>query len=299
MHIRALYRGVANHSHLPVWKTAASGLHHPKLCELLIEYCLVMSVPAASNWPTNKVFGQKLRYITAYTLIGNYTRFLDDASAAPTMTALQAGLEASPRQVAEFVKNLRLGGYVHSIRDSKDGRSLHLRPSPLLVLEVAKSPLAFLKSAEEIGFCPPGSTKALQAAPDLMLRWIGRSVSTYQANDVLFSPFPTIVRLSERDAGYGILTAVIATAFMDAMGIKPTFLLQYDELANRFQVSRQHIGNFFSEAKPFFTVRSGVLQSISPDLICEFATFALGQMAHYAILADETLTPGAVVQAQH
>jgi hypothetical protein len=288
-----LYEGIFAFSHLPVWKKAVSGLSHQGLIDALIDYCLVMGAPASSSWPTNKVFGQKLRYITSYTLIGNYIQFLDDPFLPPTLTALQAKLTASPRQVAELVKNLRAGGYVEAIPDPRDRRSLHLIPTLSLLLEVAKSPLAFLKSAEELGFCPPGTYTSLLMAPELMMRWMGRSVRAYQAQDVLFSPFPTIVRFSERDAGYVILTAVIAAAYMGAQGREPPFALTYDGLAKQFQVSRQHIGNLFGEAEPFFTVRAGSILSISPDLICEFNTFALGQMAHYSLLAEQVLEPSA------
>ena len=297
MEAPALYEGVVAYSHLPVWKKAGGALPNPGLSNVLIDYCLAMSTPAASSWPANKVFGQKLRYITSYTLIGNYTRFLDDPSSSPTLTALQVKLAASPRQVAELVKNLRTGGYVHAVPDARDRRSIHLKPTLLLLQEVARSPLAFLKGAEQIGFCAPGTSSILQMAPELMMRWIGRSVSAYQAADVLFGPFPTIVRFSERDAGYVILTAVIAAAYLGAEGRKPPFSLTYDGLAKQFQVSRQHIGNLFGEAETPFTIRAGAIQSIDPNLLCEFNTFALGQMAHYALMAEQILAPSPLIQS--
>lgn len=283
------YQGISGYSHLPVWQKAFSGLSHPALAKALLDYCLAMSAPTASTWAANKVFNQKLRYIVAYTLVGNYTRFLDDASFLPTLTALQARLEASPRQVAELVKNMRLGGYVEAIRDPHDRRFAHLKPTDLLLREVAKSPLFFLKGAEEIGFCDAGTLDALHATPDSMMRWMGLSASTYQKEDVFFGPFSRVVRFSERDAGYLLLTAVMATAYMAAQGQKPPFSLTYDALAEKFGVSRQHIGNLFAEAEPVLVIRSGTIQSISSDLIDEFNTFALGQMAHYSLIAEEVL----------
>ncbi|WP_262028418.1 hypothetical protein [Microvirga sp. Mcv34] len=71
--------------------------------------------------------------------------------------------------------------------------------------------------------------------------------------------------------------------------------LIYRVLAERFQVSRQHIGNTLAEAERqgwFSITQGGHLRGISEDLIAEFETWAAGQMAHFRELAEQVCGRG-------
>ncbi|WP_337271431.1 MarR family transcriptional regulator [Oryzifoliimicrobium ureilyticus] len=283
-----LYEGVANFANIEVWKRARSLLNDPRLRTVILAYCRDMSIPSPISWPSHKIFGQKFRYLTSFILIGNYVRWLDHAERLPTLTALQESVPASPRQVADLIKDLRLGGYVQAIPSRHDRRATLLAPTPALLLEVAQSPLACLAAAEALGQAHPGTGAKLRAEPHLLARWIGESVKDYLIADTLFMPFPTIVSFSERDAGYMILTAVMGSHHADLSPEEAWELnLKREPLARRFHVSPQHIGNIFNEAKAdgLFEVRRSKVAKMNADLRTEFNTFVLGQIIHYALVA--------------
>ncbi|NLS20065.1 MarR family transcriptional regulator [Rhizobium sp. P40RR-XXII] len=284
-----LFQGVAAHRATPVWRRAAKLRNHPRLLDALHGYCRDMCMPSSAAWPANKVFGQKFRYITAYSLIGNFVRWSETGEVPPTLKTLQDNVPASPRQVADLIKHLRAGGYVHAMSSPQDGRAIHLVPTQELLLEVARSPLACLRAAEVLGEAVPGTCQRLHSEPEFLAGWIGESVREYRGADILFSPFPTIVRFSERDAGYMALTAVIGCHYATVLGdqtwqLRPT----QDVFARHFKVSRQHIGNLFLEARQagLFAVREGKIINIEPDLVTEFGNFVIGQMAHYSMMAE-------------
>lgn len=280
------------------WQLAADLIRRPRFPEALAGYCTAMTRPVGLSWPVNKMFSQKQRYITCYLLIGNYTRFRRDPAGAapPTLSALQRAAPASARQVAGFIHALRIGGYVIATPGEADRRTLHLRPAPALLTEIARSPLAFLDAARAI-LGPPGAGHRPFAGDETRLAdWLGRSTELYQAGDIYFSPFPTVVHFTERDSGYPLLAAVIgAHCAARSGGTPPGLSLTYDALAERFQVSRQHIGNILTEAdrKGWFSVAAGGrLIGVSQELLQEFSTWAAGQMAHFHLLAEEMAGQG-------
>jgi hypothetical protein len=273
-----------------IWTYAATLMQSPNFADALASYCGAMIQPPGISWPTDKVFAQKLRYLVAFVLIGNDARWRRSGGEPPTLAALQRSAPASARQIAGFVSALRHGGYVTATRDNDDRRTLHLRPSTGLVQEIARSPLAFLEASERVA--PPSHPLAdrLRAEADPLSDWLGRSHDRFQAEDILFAPFPRIVRFTKHDCGYPVLSAVFEAHYAALLGMAPPIRLSYGALAERFRVSRQHIGNIFVEAERHgcFTVSHGGRDiSISPAFVREFETWAAGQMAHYRLLAEE------------
>ncbi|WP_245272950.1 MarR family transcriptional regulator [Microvirga lotononidis] len=249
-----------------------------------------MTQPPGASWPTSKVFAQKLRYLTCYFLIGSYARWQRGDGEPPTLAALQRAAVASPRQVAGFIKDLRHGGYLIAEQQESDRRRYLLRPTAALIHEVARSPLAFLAASERLERSSRPLVEIISSSPEQMCDWLGRSVDSYQEDDSLFAPFRAIVQITERECGYPLMAAVVGAHHATQLGTEVGLpSLTYRGLAERFQVSRQHIGNMLTEAERqgwFSIAPGGYLREIPADFIAEFETWAAGQMAHYRLLAD-------------
>lgn len=285
-----LHSSVQGFAGQKTWAYAAYLMRSPDFSQALESYCGAMVQPPGMYWPTDKVFAQKLRYLVAFVLIGHDARWRRNGGEPPTLAALQRAAPASARQIAGFVSALRHGGYVSATRDSRDRRALHLRPSMALLQEIARSPLAFLEASERLAPPPSPHADRLRMAADPLADWLGRSHDRFHAEDILFAPFPGIVRFTEHDCGYPVLSAVFGAHYAVLTGRSPPLRLSYSALAERFRVSRQHIGNIFLEAERcgYFAVsRGGVYISIAPNFVQEFETWAAGQMAHYRLLAEE------------
>ena len=135
--LSVVHPGVEPHLGEPVWQLARTYLAHPAFDRAMLSYCRRMVEPNGFRWPSNKLFAQKMRYITCYMLIGLAARFEDGTGPAPTMTLLQTVVPASSRQVSDLIAGLRAGGYVTADQNAQDRRQILLRPAPTLVLEVA------------------------------------------------------------------------------------------------------------------------------------------------------------------
>jgi hypothetical protein len=205
------------------------------------------------------------------------------------MTDLQAVVPASARQVSDLIAGLRAGGYVVAERSASDRRSVQLRATPALVQEVAQSPLAFLQASELLVPADISLVERYRADPDKLALLVGHSVMRYQEQDVLFSPFETIVDFTGRDSGYLILCAVMGAYLAAQAGKNWDLPVSYDALAHRFQVSRQHVGNVLAHgaSSGVFVTRAGAVQSVSDAFLTEFASWCAGQMSHFRTLAVE------------
>ena len=277
--------GVEKNLGEPVWQLASSYLIHPRFDSAVLAYCRSMVETKAFRWRANKIFAQKMRYITCYMLIGLSARFEEGTGPAPTMTLLQTLVPGSPRQVSDLISGLRAGGYVVAEQNAQDRREIRLRPAPPLVMEIARSPLAFIASSAMLD----GHTlrEALDADVSLVCRLIGRSAEVFQLKDVLFEPFETVVDFTGRDSGYLILCAVMGAYLAGGLGEDWSLPLTYDALSQRFQVSRQHVGNVLAIAtsREMLSLHGGRIGEVAPSLMREFCSWIAGQMAHFTMLA--------------
>jgi hypothetical protein len=280
-----VHPGVEKHLGEPVWQLASGYLGHSGFDRAVLAYCRSMVEASAFRWPANKIFAQKMRYITCYMLIGLSARFEEGTGPAPTMTLLQTLVPASARQVSDLISGLRAGGYVVAEQNAQDRREIRLRPTPPLVREIGRSPLAFIASSAML----EGHTlrEALDADVSLICRLIGRSTVAFQSMDVLFTPFETVVDFTGRDSGYLILCAVMGAHLAGALGEDWPLTLTYDALSHRFQVSRQHVGNVLAIAttQGVLSLHGGRIGAIEPSLLQEFSWWCAGQMAHFTMLA--------------
>jgi len=284
-----VYPGIQEYVERDVWVYALKLSQLPGFSDAMASYCAVMAQPPAMSWPADKVFAQKLRYIVSLVLIANDARWRRGGAEPPTLATLQRAAPASARQIAGFVSALRLGGYVIATRDARDRRALHLRPSMALLQEIARSPLAFLEASERLAPLPHSLAARLRVAADPLSDWLGRSSDRFQAEDVLFAPFPSVVRFTEHDCGYPVLATVFGAHYAAQRGVAAPAPLSYAALADRFRVSRQHIGNIFTEAEErgwFCVGHGGRSVAISAGLARGFEVWAAGQMAHYRLLAE-------------
>lgn len=285
-----LHPAVHAHAEGPVWSYAAELIRLPAFADALPVYCAAMMQPPEIAWPADKFFGQKLRYLVSFALIGQDARWRRGAGEPPTLSALQRAAHASPRQVAALVAALKLGGYVVATRPSQDRRTVRLRPAMPLLAEIGRSPLAFLAASEQVVPPPRPLASRLRREDIALADWLGRSYDMFMQEDVYFGCFSNIVRFTEQDCGYPILSAVLSAHYAARAGAVAPITLSYGGLAERFRVSRQHVGNILSEAERrgcFSVDHGGRAVAVAPDFLLEFETWAAGQMAHYRLLAEQ------------
>lgn len=284
--VPAVHPGLLEHLQEPVWRLAKTLLADPDFDKAMLAYCRSMVEPNGFRWPANKLFAQRMRYIACYMLIGLSQRFEEKQGPAPTMTLLQTVVPGSARQVSDLVGGLRAGGYVIAEQNPLDRREIHLRPSPALVLEIARSPLCFLSASSIL--LKHDMSELLSRDVSLISALLSRSMQAFQTKDVLFQPFETIVDFSGRDSGYLMLCAVMGAHFSRSQGECFELPLSYDALAQRFQVSRQHVGNVLAAAgkRDLFWIQAGRIEKVAPSLIAEFSWWSAGQMAHFMMLAS-------------
>lgn len=290
-----LHSAVHAHADEPVWSDAAELIRLPAFGDALLDYCVAIIQPPTMAWPADKFFGQKLRYLVSFALIGQDARWRRSGGELPTLSALQRASHASPRQVAALVAALKLGGYVVSTPASHDRRAWRLQPAMALLLEIGRSPLAFLEASERLVPASRPLAAPLRSDDIALADWLGRSYEMFVRQDVYFGSFANIVRFTEMDCGYPVLAAVFGVHYALRAGAASPVSLSYGGLAERFSVSRQHIGNILNEAerRSCFSVDHGGRDvAVAPDFLLEFETWAAGQMAHYRLLAEaaEVLT---------
>ncbi|MCP4562722.1 MAG: hypothetical protein GY873_38580 [Bosea sp.] len=193
------------------------------------------------------------------------------------------------QQIAELVGTLKLGGYVVASRLPADRRALRLSPSMTLLREIGRSPLAFLEASERLD--PAASPMAAKLRGDAawMVDWLGASYERFLQEDLYFAPFCNVVEFTAQDCGYPVLSAVLAAHYAAAAGVAAPAPLSYGGLAERFRISRQHVGNIFASAERrgcFSVDRGGRGVTVSADFLSEFETWAAGQMAHYRLISE-------------
>lgn len=284
-----LDRAIVAHVDKGPWPYAAGLIRRSGFREALGSYCAAMIQRPELSWPADKFFGQRLRYLVSFSLIGLDARWRRNVGEAPTLAALQRIAPASTRQIAELVGTLKLSGYVVASRLAADGRALRLSPSMTLLREIGRSPLAFLDACERLD--PPDSPMAakLRSDADGLADWLGASYEMFRQEDLYFAPFSNVVEFTGRDCGYPVLTAVLAAHYAALAGVAPPAPLSYRGLGERFRVSRQHVGNILASAERrgcFIVDRGGRRVIVSADFLSEFETWAAGQMAHYRLLVE-------------
>ncbi|MGO4408071.1 hypothetical protein AB4Z10_27935 [Bosea sp. RAF48] len=158
-----------------------------------------------------------------------------------------------------------------------------------LLQEIGRSPLAFLEASEHLdpAASPMAATFRLDAGG--MGDWLGASYEMFLQEDLYFVPFSNVVELTGYDCGYPVLSAVLAAHYAALAGVAAPAPLSYGGLAERFRVSRQHVGNILASAerRGYFSVdRGGRSVTISADFLSEFETWAARQMGHSRLLAE-------------
>lgn len=248
------------------------------------EYCETMIAVSPSRWPVRKLLNQFGRYFTAYLLIHNYHGWLAGGSDLPTLARLKAMGSLSPRHVVNVVNILKTAGFVVAEPVAGDRRRTVLRPEPELVDEIGRSLLAFLAAHDRLR----GTTlsAAISATPGALGRLIHLSACHVLSAGAVLSPFPTIAAMVRFDSGYPVLVALMAAHYARLEGREPP-PLTLEALAERFQVSKSHVGNVFA-----YLGSAGMTEGprgASPALVAEFESWCRAEMAHYARLAPAAL----------
>jgi len=283
-----VHRSIASHVDRGPWPYAAGLIRRSGFQDALRVYCATVIQRPDSAWPADKFFGQRLRYLVSFSLIGLDARWRRGVGKAPTLAALQRIAPASARQIAELVGSLKLSGYVVASRLPADRRALRLSPSMALLQEIGRSPLAFLEASERLDPAELAVAAKLRSDAAGLADWLGASYEMFLQEDLYFAPFENVVEFTGQDCGYPVLCAALAAHYSGLMGVPAPTPLTYGGLAERFKVSRQHVGNIFASAERrgcFSVDRGGRNVAVSADFLSEFETWAAGQMAHYRLLA--------------
>ncbi|TCT08053.1 hypothetical protein [Aquabacter spiritensis] len=223
-----------------------------------------------------------------YILIHNYYFWRNASGPAPTLTALQHRVTASPRQTAGLVAALKVGRLVTAESSDDDGRIKRLRPAPAMIARIGRSVRAFVDAAEALDGAD--GTFARFAEPDALGDLMFRSAAHVLAHGTLIHPFPRILAFAARDCGYLVLCTVMRAHYAE-MRAEAVPRLSQRALAARLQVSPAHIGNLLGEADRggWLTIGPrGRLTAIDPTLVAEFEHWASCQMAHFRRLAGES-----------
>ena len=267
-------------------------LCHPGLGPAVADYCAGMATGPGVRWPYYKLFDQLGRYLVCYMLIHNYYQWRRRGGPPPTLSALQKVSGVSPRQTAGFVAALRAGRLVEVDADPADRRATLLRPSPVVIGEIGRSPRLFVAALERL-VPPPGpsfSRAARLEDPDALGDLVARSAAYVLAHGTLLHPFPAVLSFAQRDCGYPLLTAVIGNHYAQSFeGAPSPVSLRRRDLADRLQVSAAHIGSLFAEADArgwFRVMPGGHLAALDTAFLAEFELWAAWQMVHCASLDD-------------
>ncbi len=288
-----MHRAIAPHLGKDPWPYASALIRHSGFREALRLYCASTIQPSETAWPADKFFGQKLRYLVSFVLIGLDARWRRGEGDAPTLAVLQRIAPASARQIAALVGALKLGGYIVASQLPEDRRAQRLSPSMALLQAIGRSPLAFLKASEQLDAAAPASLTTLRLDVCEMGDWLGASYEMFSQEDVYFAPFPNIVEFTGQDCGYPVLLAVLAAHYAALANVPAPAHLSYRGLAERFRVSQQHIRNVLGNAERrgcLSVGHGGASVTVSTDFLSEFETWAAGQMAHYRLLAERVLS---------
>ncbi len=250
----------------------------------LARYCHDMAGEAPVAWPIFKMFDQLHRYIASYMLIHNYYAWLRGDGTPPTLTALQKVTGTSARQTAGFVAAMKAGSFVVTETNPADLRVKWLKPAPAMVEEIGRSVRLFVRAADEIEDRRPALSNLLDE-PDRLGELLQRSAAFVLQKGTLIHDFPRVLHFAGRDCGYPLLAAVIGVHYAAVVpGAPDAVPLTLRSLAQRFQVSRAHVGNLLEEAaqRGWFSVGDGGrLMEIGDDLVAEFEQWACWQIAHY------------------
>ncbi|MBW9052446.1 MarR family transcriptional regulator [Rhizobium mesosinicum] len=281
----SLFAGVDEFAGDSLWVQAAALMQQPSYPGALVSYCEAVTARVPRLLPANKLFAQKQRYLVCFILICLYVQWLHGRGPAPALALLQRSAPGSPRQISDFISGLRDRGLITTTSLETDRRTQILKPSLILMREIAHSPLSILTASELCAPQVPIRPQDLGMDENLLASWLALSAERYARKDDLFGPFPIIVRHSERDAGHLVFCAVMAEALREpTVAGKVSAGLSYRGLAARFDVSRQHISNILDEAaeKGWYYVSAGGELALMPDdTLLQFATWVAGQMAHY------------------
>lgn len=261
----------------------------PKFRTVLSEYCHDTIAPAEIGWPTHKMLNQAGRYLVSFMLIHNDHAWRRHGGQRPTLTALQAMVGSSPRQTAALVATLKAARYVTVEADPDDARLRCLRAAPPLVAEIGRPGRLFVAAMDRLAHRQPGLAGVLDDSERLG-ELVYRSANHVLRHGMLTEPFPRILRLTRRDCGYPLLTAIVGAHYAASVPDAPSATpLSLRVLADRLRVSRAHVGNLLQEADAagWFRTDGRSLTFLDPSLLREFELWAACQMIFYDDLASE------------
>jgi len=196
-----LHPAIAAHADKVPWPYAVKLIRRSGFREAVLRYCTTMVQPPAMKWPADKFFGQKLRYLVSFALIGLDARWRKGKGEAPILAALQRDAPASARQIAALINALKLGNYIVESTLPEDRRAIRLSPSLLLLQEIGRSPLAFLAASERLDPPSLALVEPLSGNAFWIGDWLGASYDRFLQEDLYFAPFSNVVEFAEQDCG--------------------------------------------------------------------------------------------------
>ncbi|HEV2503730.1 MAG TPA: hypothetical protein VGV39_11680 [Mesorhizobium sp.] len=259
----------------------------PKFTEAVAHYCETMIEPSPSAWPLRKLLNQFDRYYAAYMLIWNYYGWVEEGAPSPTLARLKTVSGLSPRQLTSFVTVLRQAELVAAEPEAGNRRRSILRPQAELIREISRSCVAFLTAHDHVH---AGTLAGIaSASTDRLGRMIWGSARQVLSSGTVIAPYPTVLAMAGYDGGYPVLTAIMADHYRRIKG-HGGVALGYAALAERFQVSRSHVGNVIG-----WLHKNGAIdedRAARPVLVDEFEQWSMSEMQHYARLVTSLFPSG-------
>lgn len=285
--------------------TESRDLAEPRFSEAVGGYCRTMAATDAQAWPATKLFHQYGRYMVSFLLIHHYQDWRRHGGPRATLSRLQASCPLSPRQTAAIVAGLRAGkllttetlatasgaaaasNTIAQPAKTRSGRANALIPGSEITRAVARPMVAVLAAADQLDL----TERAPRFVEDFALQneLVYRSARFVERHGTLLETFPRVRLFTEKDCGYLILCAVMASALNPSA---PEQSLSCRNLARHFRISRSHVGNLLAHAsakKWFATDGRARLAYVAPDLMEEFKQWVATEMEHYAGIADDML----------
>lgn len=255
----------------------------------------------AHNFILNRVVTEIWRFqMLVFALYLDSTRDPDDARSGLTVANLQRicgklGL-ASPGRVFAFLNVMKVGGYLSSVRSSKDARVIHLVPTARF--------MAIVEEWNDNIFASIDAAAGSDLVGQRVLRpQLGQEMRTRGAIGLLdgwlpLDPFPEGCHFASSDGGWLLMERVVLDSIQDDWILRPNPVeLSIRSAASQFGCSRTNLLRLLDEGFEMGLVeerpRNGGGIRFSKLMISAFLTFMASFLGYFQLHTHAALAAAA------